>query len=68
MRRRKIKKSPAGTVIPGELPLEKVSEEEKQYRLLYDFADYLEQLDRGAVGGAKILLREFLKKKGLYPK
>lgn len=63
---RRKKNTTSGTrIVDADMP--PVSKEEQQYRLLFDFADYLEQLDRGAVGGAKILLRDFLKKKGLYP-
>jgi len=44
-----------------ELPKElRITEEEAQYRLLFDFAYYLENLSRGSVGGATTLLRQFL--------
>lgn len=43
-----------------------LTEEEKQYRLLFDFAYYIENLPRGNVGGAIILLREFLTQRGVY--
>lgn len=44
-----------------ELPKELVvTKEEEQYRLLFDFAYYLENLSRGSVGGAMNLLHQFL--------
>lgn len=51
-------------------PTEKVqlSPAEEQYRLMYDFAYYLENMPRGPVGGATQLLRQFLSEKGLYEK
>lgn len=47
-------------------PTEKqeITEQESQYRILFDFAYYLENLSRGSVGGATQLLRLFLIDKG----
>lgn len=45
---------------PSDPKPENITEEEHQYRLLFDFAYWLENLDRGAVGGATQLLRKFL--------
>jgi hypothetical protein len=37
-----------------------ITKEEQTYQLLFDFAHYLENMSRGAVGGATQLLRTFL--------
>lgn len=51
----------AKTRNPKELPKELViTQEEENYRILFDFAYYLENLKRGPVGGAIDLLRLFL--------
>jgi hypothetical protein len=55
MGKRKIKKS--------EIVNQNISPEEEQYRYLFDFAHYLENLTRGPVSGATQLLRVFLAEK-----
>lgn len=42
---------------------QEISEKEKVYQLLFDFAYHLENMDRAPVGGATELLRQFLKTK-----
>lgn len=56
----KRKKSDKGKILSVE---EIITEEEKIYRLMFDFAHYLENLPRAPVGAATQLLREFLKEK-----
>lgn len=51
-------KKPDKEKLPKELI---ISAEEQNYRLLFDFAYYLENLPRGSVSGALVLLRQFLK-------
>jgi hypothetical protein len=46
---------------PSDPKPQNITEEEHQYRLLFDFAYWLENLERGSVGGATQLLRRFLK-------
>lgn len=43
---------------------EELTSEEKQFRIIFDFAYYLECLPKAPVGGATILLRQYLKEKG----
>lgn len=42
---------------------QEITPKEKIYQLLFDFAYYLENMDRAPVGGATELLRQFLKKR-----
>lgn len=50
-------KRPNAEQVPKEL---KITKEEENYRILFDFAYYLENLKRGQVSGATELLRLFL--------
>lgn len=52
MGKRKTKKT--------EVVEQKITEEEQQYRHLFDFAHYLENLTRAPVSGATHLLRTYL--------
>lgn len=55
----KSKKQSKGT-LPKELV---ITEEEEIYRMMFDFAYYLENLPRGSVSGATELLRLFLRER-----
>lgn len=53
-------KKPNKSEVPKELV---ITAEEENYRILFDFAYYLENLSRGSVSGATELLRLFLSKR-----
>lgn len=50
------------------IPQQKLSEQELAYRILFDFAHYLENMQRAPVAGATVILRKFLEEKNLYGK